>query len=92
MTDMNESIMKADRRGRLRYPPEQNGEQSPIEAYEGSRRRAQRPEESIKCSATSGWKRRRFTRSSTSTTGGTIFRRQQTRRVEIFLRAPDLAL
>jgi len=34
MTDMNEVIMKADRRGRLRYTPEQK--QALIEAYESS--------------------------------------------------------
>ena len=34
MTDMNEVILKADRRGRLRYTPEQK--QALIEAYETS--------------------------------------------------------
>jgi hypothetical protein len=34
MTDMNEVIMKADRRGRLRYTPEQK--QALIEAYQAS--------------------------------------------------------
>lgn len=34
MTDMNEVILKADRRGRLRYTPEQK--QALIEAYESS--------------------------------------------------------
>ena len=34
MTDMNEVILKADRRGRLRYTPEQK--QALIEAYEAS--------------------------------------------------------
>ena len=34
MTDMNEVIVKADRRGRLRYTPEQK--QALIEAYEAS--------------------------------------------------------
>ena len=34
MTDMNEVILKADRRGRLRYTPEQK--QALVEAYEAS--------------------------------------------------------
>ncbi len=34
MTDMNEVILKADRRGRLRYSPEQK--QALVEAYEAS--------------------------------------------------------
>lgn len=34
MTDMNEVILKADRRGRLRYTPEQK--QTLVEAYESS--------------------------------------------------------